>query len=486
MKSSWLGCSASRRAALLQRARIGAACFALLAFACADGVDLESDRDGGTVAPSDAGSRDAGARDAGPYCGDDVCSDGCGGQEDFGERFVNCSLDCDSDRYCGPPLEGERCDSTASLQDPTLRQDNCLEADHLCVPWDRFAGREDAFFEPLHSCVKPCESHFDCAASRSCVSINYPGAPVEIPGFCVDDLAPPGKYCLASRMHSVRLASGERIAAHGNDEIVGCEGAARCVLGAASIRPDEGVCMLPCGDPDDPACPAASPHCAVVDVGTATVGACVEGPLGLGALCDVAEDPYRSPRLTPCDATGPAELYCLPLLGLPAGVCVEDCGPGDPCVSSDATNPVECRVVDATTGAGVCVHTNTDGVLESCEGPGAYGNGRRTTRVTLGVDRVEATWCTDRIRPLLTVGAIDTSGATVDIGDDCRRLPLDPYRCPASTRCIEREDQAQCLVECALDADDCAADLASVGLPATNATCLATGTSSVTGLCGGD
>ncbi len=463
--------------------RIGAASFALLALACADGVDLDPERDGGTPPVVAA---DAGPRDAGPSCGDGVCNNGCQGHDDLGERFVNCPSDCFPHDDCGPPAVGELCHASFTAADPVLRRDDCGETDNVCVPWDAIAGRAGEFTTPLHTCVKTCVEDRDCPFDRACARVQVPGATADLVAICVDELAEVGAHCIVTQGQELRTPEGEFAYPKYTDRIVGCEDGARCLVGVGSARPDEGVCALPCGDPDDAACPSRFPRCAR-GIGTSTQSACVAGPLQLGALCDIEEGGRRSPLFTACDATGPAVLRCLPLPGFPAGVCVEDCGPGDPCVSTDVTNPVECRVVDAATGEGVCVHTNTDGPPDPCAGPGAYGHGRITTRVTLGADAVVASWCTDRIDPALTAGAISSVGRTRSLGEDCRRRPLDPFRCPAPTRCIEREDQSQCLVDCALDdGSECGEVLERIGLPYGRAACVSTGTSTVTGVCGGD
>lgn len=466
--------------------------FVALAFvfgaACSgDPVVERAPRDAG---PPDGGAlRDAGARDggAGPVCGDGVCD------LEAGERFVNCPPDCVPIHDCDGQ-EGCACQSTFVAGEPAFHRDDCVDEDHLCIPWDDLSGRGDEVFLPTQSCVKTCERSSDCGMNdegdpRVCVAMPLPGVSAQIGKMCVDRVAEIDEYCGPSVNWSIHVTTPDARVKTG-DEQVGCPPEAQCVLNVLrTLNPDEGVCLQLCGRPGDDACSSAVPYCnpGALEIGTSTVGVCSAAPLGLGSLCEPFDDYDRAGLTARCDRAAAAPLRCLAIEGVEAGVCVEDCRIGEPCRSTDPNHPVECNVVDPATGAGVCAH-GVGSFLDRCEGEGAYDRGRVPLTVEVGTASASVTWCTDRLRFALAPGFLDADGRFLSEGDNCLERTLDPFRCPEPTTCRPTDaDTGACLAGCSLlEPPDFCRDVSVVlGFTSTTARCLMTMSSTVVGYCGG-
>ncbi len=472
-----------------------------LAFGCSGGDDNSDDvviRDSGpNNTTPDAGMRDGGGG-GGPVCGDGVCENGMNGTEDKGERFVNCSMDCPAPDFCPDGTEGCECSSTFTPGDTSFGQDDCVDADNLCIPWDVLSGRGMEVMLPDQTCVKTCATDADCGANRFCKNMDFQGASASVGSICVDRLAGIDEYCGASKNTAV-LVTNEGADVKTDDEQVGCAGDAVCLFNAlGELNPDEGACVQLCGRAGDANCPAEFPYCnpGLLEVDTSTAGLCSVGRLGFGAWGGFTEDPNLAGFASICDQADPADLVLLGLqvIGIPAGVCIEECNsggtsPDQNCVSTDATNPVECVVLDAATGDGVCIHTNVEQLPDTCGGGGSYGNGRTGFGVVFGDARIPANWCVDRLDPVLTVSSLSTAGQLSSQGDNCAARPLDEYRCPDPTLCAgDGAGNGVCLVGCSIvnDPTYCEDTLTALGLPTSMATCVMTGTSTVVGLCGGD
>lgn len=461
-----------------------APCLALALAACAgDAPDLgPSARDGGV--------RDAGFRDAGferPSCGDGICEDP--------ERFVTCPADCPPGPHCSHGVEGCPCSSSFALGDDEFALDDCMDADNVCVAWDLISGRGRDIMLPAQTCVKRCTRDSDCGRTREgepryCVNMDVPGVPARVGSICVDRIAELDEPCGASVNVSIHtIAVGARVRTP--NEQVGCPRDTVCLYNAAdTFEPDEGVCVQPCGRPDDARCEDAHPFCnpVALEIGTATAGVCGQR-LGFGAWSLSTEDEPRFTSL--CDRGGPARLRALSLEGinLPIGLCIEDCNeggtdPDQPCVSTDPTNPVVCRVLDASTGDGVCVHSGVDLDLDTCAGRGVHDLGRVGFGVVFGDQRIAANWCVDRLPDPLRPALVDTTGAIVIRGDDCKAAPLDLFRCPEPSLC---SGARECVAPCVLGgpATDCQDALMTLGQASSSAVCVAAGTSTVVGVCGG-
>ncbi len=450
------------------------------------------------VTPRDSGAdRDGGADnpDAGPYCGDGVC-------DAPDESFVNCLADCPTVEACPEGQEGCNCTSSFTPGDTAFEAGDC-EAGMLCIPWDVLSERGQEVVLPNQTCVKPCTTDAECGMTvggdpRHCVNMDFQGASASVGRICVDELAELDAFCGGSKNDEVLVNTmGARLRTLGTQ--VGCAGDAVCRFNLFdTLNPDEGACVQPCGRAGDAACPTAFPYCNPIGlaVGTSTAGVCSVGRLGFGSPSNWTEQDDTAGLTTFCDADTAADIVVLDLnvLDIPAFLCVEECNEGGtspdaPCVSTDATNPVVCQVLDADTGDGVCIHGDADSFPDSCGGDGAFGNGRGEWGVQFGDDdAIPANWCVDRLDPLLLPSAFDSAGNLSTQGDDCGR-DLDVFRCPEPSFCAgDGQGGGLCLTGCLLQEDPtyCEDAHTALGLGTTNAGCVMTGTSTVVGLCGGD
>ncbi len=475
-----------------------------LAFGCSGGDD---DGDTGTIRDSGPGStgRDGGFPDGGggPVCGDGICQDGMDGRPDGNESFINCSADCMRPDFCPDGTEGCECESSFTPGDTAIGQDTCMDADNVCVPWDVFSERGTDVMVPNQTCAKTCTTDTDCGMTedgdpRFCVNMDFQGASAPVGRVCVDRLAGIDEFCGGSKNTEVLVNTmGAQVLT--GDEQVGCAGDAVCRFNLFdTLNPDEGACVQPCGRAGDAACPTEYPYCNNIGlgVGTSTAGVCSVGRLGFGSLSNWTEDPDKAGLTTFCDADAPGDIVVLDLnvINIPAFLCVEECfeggtTPDEPCVSTDATNPVECRVLNAETGSGVCVHGNADSFPDNCGGDGAFGNGRGEWGVQFGqTDPIPANWCVDRLNTLLAVSSFNSMGMIGTQGDNCGS-GLDQFRCPEPTFCAgDGQGGGLCLTGCSLidDPTYCEDAHTMLGLGTTNAGCVMTGTSTVVGLCGAD
>ncbi len=445
------------------------------------------------ASPHDAGAPDAGARDAGraPVCGNGIC------EADAGETYLSCIQDCRGhDDFCGGPgTEGCDCNSSFEPDDTAFAQDDCLEADMLCVPWDRIAPRDNVVL-PLQTCVRTCEHDTDCGTNddgsgRHCVeqSLELFGVEARIGRICVDHLAERDEYCGASKTTDVRIdAEGAEVKT--SDDIVGCEDDAVCLLDPVrTLNPDEGVCAHLCGRPSDPPCPSRAPYCNPnqLVVGTSTAGLCTRGRLTLGAPCGAQGSRDHAGFDRRCDVDGPP-LTCRAMEPSGPTICIEACDARSAagCASTDATNPVECVEVDALSGEGVCTHTRVSNHPDTCDGDGAFEHGRvgyfvQTASVSLA-------WCVDRLPSTYVISAVDLAGERVLEGDNCRTSPAGRFRCPEPMACIGVEGDGVCLLGCDPSGDPnyCGVGLPALGITSTTTACVRTSTASDDGLCGSD
>ncbi len=467
----------------VRASRIAPALSLALAACAGDASDL-------VPPPRDGGVRDAGFRDAGferPYCGDGICEDP--------ERFVSCPADCFGHPYCMDGVEGCDCSSSFTLGDDDFVQDNCADADNVCVPWDLLSGRGIDMAFPAQTCVKRCTRDADCGHNdhggpRRCVDMDVPGVAARVGSICVDRIAELDEPCGASLDNAIHTATpGGRVRTP--DEQVGCPRDTVCLYNANdTFEPDEGICVQPCGRPGDARCEGAYPYCnpGVLEIGTATVGACGRR-LGFGAWSLSTE---REPRFTSlCDRGGPASLipFSLSPLGIPASICVEECSvggaePDRACASTDPTNPVVCRVLAPDIGDGLCMQSGVDLALDTCGGRGVYGLGRVGFGVTFGAAQIGVQWCVDRLPEPLRAAVVSAGRVVVGAGDDCAAAPLDAFRCPEPSLCTP---SGECVVPCTLQGppSDCVDALAMVGQTSSTAACVVAGTSTVVGVCGG-
>lgn len=324
--------------------------------------------------------------------------------------------------------------------------------------------------------------------------MDVPGASPAVGKICVDRLAGIDAFCGGSKNAEV-LITTEGAQVRTPSEQVGCADDAVCVFNVLdTLNPDEGVCLRPCGRDGDEECPPAFPYCNPVGVlvDTSTAGLCSERRIGFGSLSAYRVGPHRAGVVTACDAAAP-ELVTLDLepIDIPAKLCVEMCNEGGSqpdvaCVSTDATNPVVCRVLNANTGGGMCVHTNAGAFPDTC-GDGTSASGRGAFGVEFGQqDPIPAAWCVDRFEPALAPSALDLAGEVIVDGHICDG-GVKPFFCPEPTHCQAIDTRGRCLVGCALGGEPtyCERTLRALGLPAGDARCLMTGTSTTDGLCGG-
>jgi hypothetical protein len=460
------------------------------------------ERDGGDVTGRDGGPRDGGAtprdggmtpRDGGSaaVCGNGICEPG--------ENAVSCAADC-AGGPCPRGTEGCACSSSFTAGDMAYAQDDCADTAHLCIPWDTLSGNM-MLTGPLQSCVQPCTNDSECGnnangTGRRCVNMDITGiagAP-DIGSVCVDREADLDQICGGSRNTTSVVTDVNVITGM---EMVGCANDATCLFNVG-LNPDEGVCTQLCGA-GRPMCPMEAPYCnpGLINLGDGEMaGVCNVAQLGFGAFCDFTDDPNGAGFTAFCDQGGAADLACLNLrpINIPAGICIEECNVGgtgmdDPCVSTDATNPVECVVLDAMTGDGVCIHTNAPGFPDMCPGAGAFNLGRQGFGVVFGQSQIPASWCVPRLGPTVAPSALSSVGQLSLQGGNCQATPLDGFRCPEPSLCVgDGQGGGLCIVGCELadGAGTCAADLMTIGVANTGATCIMTGTSTVVGLCGGD
>ena len=475
---------------------------AVLALSCLFGhlvaCSGEGEPDAGI--PFDAGSdggsreaRDGGPVDAGPYCGDGICW--------ADENWLTCTADCRG-RHERDGEEGHVCNSSFTPGDTAFAQDDCMDADNLCIPWDTISERGAEVMLPSQSCVKTCVADAECGtnddgSARRCVNMDYQGASIPIGSICVDRVAELDAYCGGSRNTTLHVTN-DGATVHTGDEMVGCGPQATCWFGLGStlaLNPDEGVCVQLCGGAGLPACDAALPYCnpgfAEVTTSTVEVGICSSRQREVGSWCG-SEDEDKAGLAELCDRSGDTlgDVRCVDL-GHPLGICMERC-------DASATPAVNCQTVDATQGplvctdvrlndrsTGLCLHPNCDDSPDTCDGAGTEGSGR----FCLPIADTNHGVCADRLRRTHIVpGTVDTAKNKTD-GDDCLAEPMGFARCPEPTRCVRTaaSGAGSCFVGCALsDTTYCEGALTDLGVGATNATCAAVFLNPREGLCAGD
>ena len=477
-----------------------------LAFGCSgdDGDDdtINPIRDGGPTTQIDAGPRDGGSTNS---CGNNICEDGTNGTQDLGESFINCAQDCDRPDPCPDGTEGCECNSNFTPGDTAFMQEDCIDADNLCIPWDTISERGAENMLPSQSCVKTCVNDADCGmnddgSARRCVNMDYQGASIPIGSICVDRVAELDAYCGGSRNTTLHVTN-DGATVHTGDEMVGCGPQATCWFGLGStfaLNPDEGICLQLCGGAGLPACEAAFPYCnpgfaeVMTSTGAVEVGICSSAQRGVGSWCG-SEDDDKAGLSELCDFSDDTvgDVRCVGL-GLPLGMCMELC-------NADANPAVNCQNTDATQGplycvddllndgdTGICFHPNCDDSPDTCEGAGSDGNGRFCLSLTAEGDGL----CGDRLDPVhATPGTLDTMLGITN-GDDCNADDMGFARCPEPTRCVTtaQSGEGSCFVGCAT-ADGpsyCETELTDLGVGTTNATCAAVFMDTSVGLCAGD